>query len=42
MGVLSVLALLVTLAVFGITGWKVVDTRDGKDWQPMNWPTGRR
>ena len=42
MGILVVVAILVVLAVFGITGWFVSDSRDGQDWKPMNWPTGRR
>jgi cytochrome b len=42
MGTLVVLAILVTLAVLGGTGWLVADSRDGKDWKPMDWPTGRR
>jgi cytochrome b len=42
MGLLVVVAFLVVLAVFGITGWFVVDSRDSRDWQPMDWPTGRR
>jgi cytochrome b len=42
MGALVVLAILVALTVFGITGWWIVDSRDGKDWKPMDWPTGRR
>jgi hypothetical protein len=41
MGLLVVLAILVALAVFGITGWWVADSRDGKDWKPMDWPTTR-
>ena len=41
MGILIVLAILVALAVCGLTGWWVVDSRDGKDWKSMNWPTYR-
>lgn len=42
MGTLIVLAMLVTLAACGVTGWLVADSRDGKDWQPLDWPTRRR
>lgn len=41
MEVLFVLAFLVALAICGITGRGVVDSRDGKDWKPTTWPTRR-
>jgi hypothetical protein len=42
MGLLVVVAFLVILAVFGIIGWFVADSRDSRDWRPMDWPTARR
>jgi hypothetical protein len=42
MGILVVLAILVTLTVFSLAGWLVADSRDGQDWKPMDWPTARR
>jgi hypothetical protein len=42
MGMLVVVGILVVLAIFGLTGWGVADSRDGRDWKPTNWPTRRR
>ncbi|HEX6471014.1 MAG TPA: hypothetical protein VF069_18080 [Streptosporangiaceae bacterium] len=41
MGMLVVVGILVVLAIFGLTGWGVADSRDGQDWKPTNWPTRR-
>jgi hypothetical protein len=42
MELLVILAIFVTLTVLSLIGWRVVDSRDGQDWKPMDWPTARR
>ncbi|WP_281185972.1 hypothetical protein [Actinomadura kijaniata] len=41
MGTLVVLALVVVLAVCGLTGLWVADSRDGRDWRAGDWPSRR-